>query len=478
MFKSSWVYAALIGVGFCISGCAPSLIGNLPREANRMLPQSYGAAENPPQATSAAQKKWLEIFESPELRDIIETALKNNQELNVRVQEVIIAQAEISARQGEVLPKVGVGLGAGLEKVGKDTSQGRADEANGVPENLGNFAFGLTGSWEVDIWKKLRNAVKAADLRYLASIEARNFLITQIVAEIARSYYELIAVDNMLEILQRNIDIQINVLEIVRLEKLAARVTELAVQRFEAEVLKYKSRRFIFEQEKIQLENRINFLAGRFPQPIQRNSAALKAPVQNDIVAGLPSELLENRPDVRQAELELAAAELDVKVAKAAFYPSLSIDAGVGYRAFNIEHLVTTPASLIYNIAGNLTAPLLNRNAITAQYRSSNAKQIQAVFNFERTLLQAYTDVLNQIAKIENLQKSFEMQSRQVDLLTRSVEISTMLFMSAREDYIEVLLTRRDSLEAQMELIETKKRQFLAKVNIYQALGGGWRPGA
>jgi NodT family efflux transporter outer membrane factor (OMF) lipoprotein len=446
---------------------------NEAREPNKQVPGSFGTTGT----TSAAQKQWSEFFDSSELKSLIATALKSNQELNIRVQEIIIARNEVSARQGEVLPKVKAGAGAGLEKVGGKTSQGVSDEAHDVPENLGNFTFGLQGTWEVDIWKKLRNAVKAADLRYLASIESRNFLVTQLVAEIARSYFDLIAIDNQLDVLKRNIEIQTNALEVVKLQKQAARVTELAVQRFEAEVLKNRSKLYDLEQERVQAENRINFLVGRYPQPVARNSDQFKAPLPADIQGGLPSQLLENRPDVRQAELELAAAKLDVKVAKAQFYPSLSIDAGVGYRSFNATHIVNTPESLIYGVAGNLTAPLLNRKAIEAEYRSANAKQIQAVFNYEKTLLQAFTDVANQLAMIENLRKAYELQQQQVDALMRSSEVSTILFQSARADYMEVLMTKRDSLEGEMSLIETKKRQFQAMVNVYQALGGGWRMG-
>lgn len=475
----SFVSALACGAAFAM-GCAPSLEGNEPREPNKNVPANFGAhagvaSGGASPATSAAQAKWKEFFRSAELRSLIDTALKNNQELNIQVQEIIIAQNEISARQGEYLPKVNAVAGAGVEKVGKYTSQGASDEATGLPENLGNFTFGLTASWEVDVWKKLRNAAKAATYRYLASIEARNFVVTQVVAEIARSYYDLIALDNELDVLNRNIEVQTNALEVVKLEKQAARVTELAVQRFEAEVLKNKSRIYDVEQERVQAENRINFLVGRYPQPVARNSQEFKAPLPNDIHAGLPSQLLENRPDVRQAEMELEAAKLDVKSAKAAFYPSLSIDAGVGYRTFNIEHLVTTPASLLYGVAGGLTAPLLNRKAIAAQYRSANAMQLQAVFNYEKTLLQAFTDVANQMAMIDNLNKSYELQSQQVETLGRSVEVSNVLFQSARADYMEVLMTRRDSLEAELSLIETKKRQFQAMVNVYQALGGGWR---
>ena len=476
MFESNRAAAgvALACVCFAAIGCVPSLQGNEPREPRRALPASFGGhAGAAARATASGRPKWGEFFQSSELRALIETALKNNQELNIRLQEIVIARTEVSARQGEYLPKVDARAGAGVEKVGRHTSQGESDEAHDLPENLGDFGFGLAGSWEVDIWKKLQNAAKAADLRYLASVEARNFLVTQIVAEISRSYYELIALDNELDIVTRNIAIQTDALAIVKLQKEAARVTELAVQRFQAEVLKNRSRLYDLQQERVQLENRINFLSGRYPQPVKRSARQLDAPLPNVVRLGIPSRLLVNRPDVRQAELQLAAAKLDVKAARAAFYPSLTIDADIGYRSFNAAHLVDTPASLAYGVAGGLTAPLLNRSAITAQYRSANARQIQAVFNYEQTLLRAFTDVVNQVAVIENLQKSYELQSKRVQALAESVEISNVLFQSARADYMEVLLTRRDSREAQMELVETKKRQLQAMVNVYQALGGG-----
>jgi len=475
------VWLSVVGVG-----CAPSLEGNEPREPNRAVPASFGAPVDAdggsapsPEAASSAQRSWRELFPSSELQALIEAALERNQELNIRLQEIVIARNEVSARQGEYLPKVSAGAGAGVEKVGKSTSQGVSDDAHGVPSNLGSFSFGLTGTWEVDVWKKLRNAAKAADLRYLASIESKNFMVTQLVAEIARSYYELVAIDNQLDVLRRNIAVQADALEVVKVQKQAARATELAVQRFEAEVLKNRSHLYDLEQEKVQTENRINFLVGRYPQPVRRSAQELTAIGLPGVVQrGLPSQLLENRPDVRRAELELMAAKLDVKVARAAFYPSLSIDAGVGYRAFNARHLVATPDSLVYGLAGNLTAPLLNRKAIAAQYRSANARQLQAVFEYERTLLQAFSDVANQLSMIGNLEKSYELQVRQVEALARSTEVCGILFQSGRADYMEVLLTRRDSLEGQMALIETRKRQLHAVVAVYQALGGGWRKGS
>ena len=461
------------------SSCVPSLTQNPAREPKKAVPASFGASYGPTnaptQAENSAQTRWNQFFPDPDLKALIDIALKGNLELNTRLQEIFIANSEVMARQGDYMPRLGARVGAGIERVGEHTSQGRSDAANGVPVNLQGYGIGMAASWEVDVWRRLRNSAKAANYRYLASIEGKNFLVTQLVAEIARSYYELTTLDNQLDVLKRNIEIQQNALDVVKLQKQAARVTELAVQRFEAEVLKNQSRQYDFERQRIEAENRINLLLGRYPQAVPRKSQILRAPLPTLVKAGIPSQLLESRPDVRQAELELAAAKLDVKSAKAAFYPSLTIDASVGYESFNIRHLVATPQSLFYNLAGNLTAPLLNRRAIKAQYYAANARQLQAVFNFERTLLQSFTEVVNQLATIANLQKSFDLQAQQVDKLTQSIEVSNVLFQSARADYMEVLLTRRDALEAEMELIETKNRQKRAMVNLYQALGGGSR---
>lgn len=472
MSKPWWVVLMLAG-----TSCLPTLEENQARDVSKAVPKAFAQRDEaaPATATTLAQQRWNEFFSSPELRHLIVLALDNNQELNITVQELIIAQAEVSARRGEYLPRVGAGLGTGLEKVGGWTSRGFADKATGVPEHLGNFQFGLNASWEIDVWGKLRNAAQAADYRFLASVEGRSFMVTQLVAEIARSYFELIAVDNELEVLKRNIAIQTDALEVVRLEKQAAKVTQLAVQRFEAEVLKNKSRLFDLEQERVQAENRINFLVGRYPQPVKRDPTELNQALPDTLATGVPADLLENRLDIRRAELELEASKMDVASARAAFFPKISIDAELGYQSFNIAHLLATPESLLYNLAGNLMAPLINRAGIEAQYRTANARQIQAVYNYERTLLQAVTDVTNQLATYQNLHKGFDLQTQQVEVLAQSVEVSNTLFQNARADYMEVLLTRRDSLDAQLELIETRKRLLLSMVNLYQALGGGWR---
>lgn len=447
------------------------------RTENRTVPASYTGSQD---TTNSARVQWREFFTDPYLVALIDTALINNQELNITRQEIEIARNEIRARQGEYLPSVGLRGGAGLDKVGRYTLLGATEASSEmkpgkeIPEPLPDFVGGAVASWEVDIWHKLRNAKKAAVHRYLSSVEGRIFMATNLVAEIASSYYELLALDNELEIVRQNIEIQNNALRIVRLQKEATRVTELAVQRFEAQVLNTQNLQYGIQQQIVETENRINFLVGRYPQPIRRNTQSFNSMVPPTVYAGVPSQLLANRPDIRRAEQQLAAARLDVQVAKARFYPSLAISAGLGYQAFNPAYLLKTPQSLIFSLAGDIAAPLINKNAITGAYYNANAQQIQAVYNYERTVLNAYLEVANQLSRINNLEKSYDVKLREVEALTRSITISNGLFNSARADYMEVLLTQRDAQESRFDLVETRMRQLNAVVNLYRALGGGW----
>jgi len=454
------------------SSCAPALPQGKAREANTTVPESYAGSEDP---RNSAATSSAEFFSDPNLIALVELALANNQELNMAVQEILITNNEVMSRKGEYLPKVDFTGTARIDKVGQLTSQGASDDAAGLPQNLQHYGFRFFASWEVDIWKKLHNAAKAAVFRYLSSIEGRNFMVTRLVAEIANSYYDLMALDSQLVVLQRNIKIQEDSLELVKLEKQAARTTELGVQRFQAEVFKNKSRQYDIKQQIVETENQINFLVGRFPQHVERRSETFPELSPKSIDAGLPTQLLENRPDVRQAELELEAAKLDVKVAKAMFYPSLRIEAGIGFESFDVGRLVAAPEALLYGAAAQLFAPLLNRKKLKAKYFSANSKQMRAVLNYERTILEAYKEIANQLSMIGNLEKTYELRSKEVDTLKQSITISTILFRSARADYLEVLTTRRDALTSQLDLIETKKRQMNAVVNIYQALGGGWQ---
>lgn len=467
---------AVVGICLAVASCkAPAVTV---RQENKTVPPSFNEKTD---TASSASIDWRNYFTDKHLLQLIDTALKNNQELMITLQEIEIARNDIRLRQQPLLPTVGARAGIGVEKVGRYTSQGAGDASTEitpgkeVPDPLMDFTAAVFANWEVDIWKKLRTAKQAAITRYLSTVEGKNFVVTNLVAEVANSYYELLALDNQLVIVKQNIELQQNALGIIKVQKEAARATELAVQKFEAEVLKSQSLEYDILQKIKETENRINFLLGRYPQPIEREQSSFLDLLPAVVSTGIPSQLLANRPDIRQAELDLAAAKLDVKVARAEFYPSLGISAAVGLQAFKPSYFFRLPESLLYNLAGDLAGPLINKNAIKAEFYTANAKQVQAMYNYERSILNAYLEVATQLSNISNLEKSYDLKSKQVSALTRSIDISNDLFKNARADYLEVLMTQRDALEAKLELIETKKQQLNAVVNIYRGLGGGWR---
>jgi NodT family efflux transporter outer membrane factor (OMF) lipoprotein len=469
-----WMVAGLV---CCIiyTGCkAPALVQAPPAKT---APATFA---NSSDTTNSGTIQWRDFFKDKYLISLVDTALKNNQELLITLQEIEIARNDIRSKQGLLLPRVEGGGGIGIEKVGRYTSQGAGDASaditpgKGVPEWLPDYRLGVFANWEIDAWKKLRNSKKAAVERYLATIEGRNFVITNLIAEIATSYYELLALDNQMDIVKQTIRLQQNALDIVRIQKQAAAATELAVKKFEAEVLNSQSLEFDILQKITVKENAINYLLGRYPQPIARDTTGILNLAPTQVSTGIPSQLLKNRPDIKQAELELIASKLDVQVARAEFYPSFNISAGIGLQSFSPKYLLTFPESLLFSLAGDVAGPLINKNAIKAEYYNANARQIKALYNYDRTILNAYVEIATELSTIKNQQQIFLLKSKQVDTLSASVEISNALFRSARADYLEVLLTQRDALESKLDLIETRLRQLNAVTNIYRALGGGW----
>ncbi len=451
---------------------------SIEKSDTKPMPQSYYDSKD---SINSSEIKWKDFFADKNLSSLIDTAIKNNYDVLTTLQDIEIAKNNIRFKQGLLFPNVNVGVSSGLEKVGRYTSQGAGDASTEitpgriVPDNLNDYYVGLQTNWEIDIWGKLRNGKKAAFSKYLSSVEGKNFVITNLVAEVANSYYELLSLDTELDIIRETIKLQKDGLEIVKVQKAASVVTELAVKQFEAQVFNSQSMEFDVLQKIVENENKINFLLGRFPQTILRDKASFKDQMPMQINVGIPSQLLKNRPDIKQAEFELFATKCDVKAARAEFYPSFNIRGGIGYNAFKTAYMFTSPESFIYSIAGDLIAPLVNRSAIKAEFKTAKSYQVEAMYNYQKTILNGYVEVSNELSNIHNLEKVFDQKSKEVNALTSAIDISTDLFKSARATYLEVLMTQRDALQSRLELVETKKQQFNSVTNIYKALGGGWK---
>lgn len=460
---------------FILWGChIPAIVT---KKVNNEILQTYVRNKD---TTNISFITWRNYFNDEKLIALIDTALHNNQELKIIMQELEINKNEIQTRKGEYLPFFNITAGNGVERTPTYTRMGALEKdlelrnEKAIPKPLQDYNALLNMTWELDVWKKLRKAKKAAVIRYMANAEGRQFVITKLVSEIASSYYELIALDNMLQIVEKNMEIQSAALNTVKLQKEAAKLTQLAVNRFEAQLLNTQNLLYNLKQQIVATENKIYFLTGKYPTELKRNIDGLNISNNMKIAEGIPSQLLTQRPDIKKATLDMEAAGLDVEVAKAQFLPSFTIRSGIGFQSFNPIYLLS-PKSILFNLMGDMIAPIINRNAIIAAYKTAGAKQIQSVCSYEQQVLNAYTEVLNQLQKINNFSQSVETKSKEVEILMQSIGIANSLFKYARADYTEVLLTQREAIDAKMELVEVQLQLMLSKINLYKALGGGWQ---
>jgi len=463
-------------VGLMFTNCKSTK--SVSQDSYKPIPASFGQRTD---SLNSGAISWKQYFTDQNLLGLIDIALKNNLDLAIALQRIEAARAGFNGRKGALLPNLNVNTAYWQRKFGyytMDDAGNRTTEITPgqmVPTHLPDFYLGLQTSWELDVWGKLRNKKKAAFSRYLSGIEGKNMVITNLIADVTNTYYELLALDNELEIIQETIKLQQNALDLVSIQKQAAAANELAVKQFKAQLLNSQALEFETLQKITECENRINFLLGRYPQVIVRDKSEFNKQLAFKPSVGIPSDLLKNRPDIRQAEFELIATKADVKAARAAFYPSINITGSLGFQSFNPAFLFNTPQSIAYSVLGNLMAPLINRSAIKAEFKTAKAIQEEALVNYQKSILTGYVEVYNEVARIQNLEKIVDLKSKEAEVLTQSIETSTELFKNARANYLEVLTTQKSSLIAKLELINAKKRQYNAMTDIYKALGGGWK---
>jgi multidrug efflux system outer membrane protein len=481
LFMQLRYHFTLIVLCVWIYGCKPiQEAGNT--KPTIPLPEKFSEKKD---STNIAELNWQNFFEDQNLKALIDIGLKNNLDLLKLSQRIEAANANYKFNKNLLLPSVDAFLNAGQTKFGKYTMDGvgnfdtnfskNIEEGQKMKEHLPDFHVGLLTSWEIDIWGKLSNRKKSSFARFLASKEGKNLLLTNLIADIAMTYFELLALDDELIIIQETNVLLQDALNLITFQKQAGEANALAVEQFEAQLLSSKTLETEVSMKIVFCENKLNMLLGRFPQPIVRDRNVLNKPASWKKNTGIPVHLLRNRPDIRMAEYELVASKANVKAAKAAFYPSLHISGNLGFQSFNSAMWLLYPQSLAYNVLGGLMAPLLNRNQIKAAYNISKTEQAEAAYQFQQSVISGFVEVNNQLAAINNLENALNFKSKEAEILTRSIETSTSLFRSGRATYLEVLMAQKNALYARLQLIQLKQQQLNAYVNMYKALGGGWR---
>lgn len=425
-----------------------------------------------------------DFFQDGSLVALIDSALTKNFDLLRALQRIEYARANYTASKAAFLPSLNVGISAGVDQFSINTMNGLGNFDTNLSPNISkdlqipnptpDYFLGLRSSWELGLWGKYRNYKKSGYQRLLATEKGKHLVQTAIVADVADYYYRLLALDSELEIITRNLTLQQAAVDKIDVLKEGARANELAVQQFNAQLLDTKSLRIKKEQDIIAVENSLNVLLGRFPTPIVRGKKIDLQDIPTQIYNGIPANLLYLRPDVQQAEYQLAASSADVAVARAAFFPSLTINSYLGYGAFSTS-LLFQPASVAYGAVAGLFAPVFNRYQIKANYKRNRADQMEAFYNYQKTLVYGYQEVVTNLNGIENYKKVYDLKAQEVAALQKAVSASNDLFFAGIASYLEVLTARKYALQSEIELTESKKEQLLYMVNLYRALGGGWK---
>ena len=423
---------------------------------------------------------WNSFLQDSQLRELVRQALRDNLELKIAAERVEVARASVRLAKGAQLPRVDFAAGAGVRKFGLYTMDGAGNATTDitpgqtVPEHLPDLAFGLQAKWEVDLWGKLKNQRGAALARYLASQEGVNLLITSVVADVAINYFDLIAGKQGLDVLTRTLTHQEEALDVMRLQKKVGRVNELAVQQFASQLEDTRAVRTRLTQAVRETEIRLNLLLGRLPREIASAAASPDKELATSIELGIPSDLLENRPDIREARLLLEAAKCDVKAARAAFFPSVNITGGLGYQAFDPRFLLSTPESIAYSVSGGLVAPVVNRSAVRSEFDAASAGQLEAMYHYQKVVLTGFAEVAIGISKVQRASEIVHQRKAKREALDNTVDTATLLFSTGNAGYFEVLAAEQSALRVELELIEAYRDERNARVFLYRALGGGW----
>ncbi|GGD62211.1 RND transporter [Emticicia aquatilis] len=425
------------------------------------------------------------FFKDSVLITLIDSAINNNFDLQMALQKIEMARAGVRFTQGLGKPDLAGNFAIGQQKFGKYTFDGVGNYDTNFSPNITDkqkipqpivpdFYLGVQSSWEIDIWGKLKSQKASAAAKLLASESGKSLVVSELVAQIASAYYELLILDNELDFLEENIVLQERAVELTRILKQAGQANQLGVDLLNAQLLSSKALKIDVKQEIIDAESKINFLVGRYPQPIARPKVIWANVIPPKLTSGVPSRLLENRPDIKQAEYELLSTNANLFTAKAAFYPSLNITGAVGLQAFKAL-LFLNPSSFAMNTFGGLTAPLLNRRQIISDLMAAKADQKMAYTNYQKTIVNSFTEVYNQLNLIQNTNDMYDLKTQEVDVLRQSINNSSELFRSGRATYLEVITAQKNALQSQIELINLKKRQYGAVIGLYKSLGGGWR---
>jgi multidrug efflux system outer membrane protein len=452
-----------------LEGCKVSKDVVAPVDA---APQVYrGAVAN--EGSSISSLKIKEFFKDEDILRLIDTALLRNLDVQVALKNIESAEQLFKQSRLGNLPTVNLLISASSNRPSDNSLNGLSTSQFLGTKHIEDYNAALGLSWEADIWGKIRSQKQAAYASYLQTTEVKKAVQTRIVANVAQGFYQLLMMDAQMRVAQRNLALNDSTLNMIRLQFDAGQVTSLAIQQAEAQRLVAASIVPRLEQDIALQENALSILTGKVPGAIARRSKLESLTVPERLSAGVPSEMVATRPDVRVAELALHVANARVGITKAGMYPSLTITANGGLNSLKASNWFTIPASLFGNVAGGITQPLFQRKQLKTQYDLAVIDRERVVIQFRQSVLIAVGEVSDELVKIDKLKQQFDLSQQRVVTLQTAVKNANLLFKNGMATYLEVITAQSNSLQSELELASVKAAELSAAVELYRALGGG-----
>lgn len=456
---------SLFIASFLLAACA---VGPDYSRPDLSPPASFRSASTPAETESFANLPWWDLLQDPALHTLIQTALQENKDLKRAVASVEEFQARLLVARMDFAPKADI--------TGSAPLMGRKAQFlfPGFP-NAFNYYLQGNLAWELDLWGRIRRSNEAARGDLLAREEARRAVVLQLVSGVAESYFDLLQFDRQLEIARRTLQSWQESVRIAQARLREGVIAKLDLDQFTSERANALARVAELERQMVQKENQLAVLVGRGPGPITRGRSLTEQVLPPAIPAGLPSELLQRRPDLVQAEQELAAVTARIGAAKADRFPKLTITGILGVASPQFSRLIANETA--FGVAGpSIAGPLLNAQALGFQQKAVEAQARQARAQYEQSVLVAFREVDNALIAVRTAHDQRNAQAEQVESLQSAFRQATLRYKSGLANYLDVLIAQRNLFEAELSLMSTHRLHLVSVVQLYKALGGGWSP--
>jgi outer membrane protein, multidrug efflux system len=456
----------LLAIAVLLFGCA---VGPNYKRPTVSVPTDYrdSMAAQTTAASSLGNEKWWDVYQDPVLTQLIHTAIRQNYDVRIAAARVLEAQAQLGITRANQFPSASVGATV--------FSQQNAQVSNLFPSYEVNAGqLNLSVIWNLDFWGKYRRQTEAARAQMLASEWGQRAVISSLVANVATAYFQLRALDSQLEISKRTLASRRQSLKLT--EFLESHGSNSGLDVSQSQQLVYTASETIpdLERQIQQQENLLSILLGENPGSISRGQALTEQPVPEAVPAGLPSELLERRPDVRQAEGIIVAANAQIGVAKAAFFPSISLTGMGGLESNQLNRFISAPSETWYG-ALSVTQPIFEGGALRSQLRLSRAQYQEAVLSYQQTVQSALEQVSNALIATQKNREFREQQEMLTRAAQRTDQLSEVLYKNGGASYLQVLTSETNDFAAEINLVQAQLNERLALVQLYESLGGGWQ---